>query len=61
MYQTREKEEPWSLPGLLNDFSITYTKTQRLREIGRPKTCKAGRVSYFFSAGRKSSAAEFMQ
>ena len=61
MYQTQQKEEPWSLPGPLNDFSTTYTKTQRLTEIGNPRLCKAEQLSYFFSAGRKSSAAEFMQ
>jgi hypothetical protein len=34
-YPTREKEEPWSLRGPFYDFSITYTKTQRLTKIGR--------------------------
>src|SRR5580765_6894057 len=38
------KEEPWSLPGPFYDFSITYTKMQRLMEIGRPKTCTTGRL-----------------
>ena len=38
------KEEPWSLPGPFYDFSITYTKMQRLMEIRRPKTCTTGRL-----------------
>ena len=41
-YQMRQKEEPWSLPRPFYDFSITYTKMQRLMEIGRPKTCSTG-------------------
>jgi len=41
-YQTRQRDGPWSLPRPFYDFSITYTKMQRLTEIGRPKTCTTG-------------------
>jgi hypothetical protein len=55
------KEDPWSLPGPFYDF-FNHLHEDATTYGNRPaKNLHNRTASYFFSAGRKSSAAEFMQ